>query len=303
MIEAILKNTVDDADQLALNTSISILHDTLCRMNHSATMNISSQDLRYEELSTSIHYHTASGNVQTLSLPDGCTLVREEAIWLARSTHPLQPLLCHLFLFSHALILTHPRVHHDRTEYLVIPGSPIPIQFLVIGSNTSSSMIRRLSFASTSMVSTPIFLLNNIRRQKSINSTHSADSGYHSQTSPTTIKTKLQKFTSKWTAVSPEVSVTRRDSAPALLYGEDQLKKQQQQRRTLKIHHSAFPENGFKLEFLSRSDRLVWETLLKNVVGTMENEEKVFVMKPLFKMNTVDTQKDVNITCSCSFGK
>lgn len=319
MLEAILKNTVDDADQLALSTSISILHDTLCRMNHSATMNMSSHDLRYEELSTCI-YNT---DMRLLTLPENSTLIREEALWLARSTHPLQPLLCHLFLFSHALILTHPRANHSRTEYIVLPGSPIPIQFLMLGG-TASSMIRRLSFASTSMVSTPIYFLNNIRRQKSINSesstntADSSDSGYHSSQQtpvlkriPSRIKTKLTKLRHhlKWSnsvPVSPidtNITVTRRDSAPALLYKQpnDQLKKQ---RRTLKISHSAFPENAFKLEFLSRSDRLIWETLLKDMIKTVDSDTKVFttkiVCKSLFKLSD---EMAIKITCSCAFGK
>ncbi|CAO3643747.1 unnamed protein product [Mucor fragilis] len=177
LIEAILKNTVDDADQLSLKATLAILHDTLCRMNSSATANSSPEDFRFEELSGSI-YCGQQPELQLLPLPDDCTLIKEEALWLARSTHPLQPSLCHLLLFSHALILTHPRVSNGRTDYMVI--QVIPIQLLMIDSN-ASSMIRRISFASTSMVSTPLHLISNLRRQKSINSdasnsTDSADS-------------------------------------------------------------------------------------------------------------------------------
>ena len=372
LIEAILKNTVDDADQLSLKATLAILHDTLCRMNSSATANSSPEDFRFEELSTSIYYGQQA-ELQLLSLPDNCMLIKEEAIWLARSTHPLQPSLCHLLLFSHALILTHPRVTNGRTEYIVIQS--IPIQLLMLDSN-ASSMIRRISFASTSMVSTPLHLISNLRRQKSINSeasysTDSADSiesiakssvmlsrsnttggtaathQKHVHTValsdrknrvilPFQIKTKLAKLKNnfRWSTsfsvpASPttveesnEVSVTRRDSAPALLLSKgreeplgtystlDQQKKQQeqqqsrqqqqQQRRTLKISHMAYPENSFKLEFLSRSDRLVWENLIRNTALTTEKENVVFkkklVFKSLFVIPLGTQQRTVNTT-------
>ncbi|EPB83211.1 hypothetical protein HMPREF1544_10059 [Mucor circinelloides 1006PhL] len=347
LIEAILKNTVDDADQLSLKATLAILHDTLCRMNSSATANSSPEDFRFEELSTSIYYGQQA-ELQLLSLPDDCTLIKEEALWLARSTHPLQPSLCHLMLFSHALILTHPRVSNGRTEYIVI--QVIPIQLLMIDSN-ASSMIRRISFASTSMVSTPLHLISNLRRQKSINSeasngTDSADSSdsfYKSNMAlsrsnttggtaasvkhvhavslsdrknrvllPLQIKTKLSKLKNnfRWSTsfsvpASPttalegspnEVSVTRRDSAPALLLSkrreepsdtsnqqQQSRHQQQQQRRTLKISHMAYPESSFKLEFLSRSDRLVWENLIRNTLIANEKENQVFKRKILFK--------------------
>lgn len=372
LIEAILKNTVDDADQLSLKATLAILHDTLCRMNSSATANSSPEDFRFEELSTSIYYGQQA-ELQLLSLPDDCMLLKEEAIWLARSTHPLQPSLCHLLLFSHALILTHPRVTNGRTEYIIIQS--IPIQLLMIDSN-ASSMIRRISFASTSMVSTPLHLISNLRRQKSINSeasysTDSADSiesiakrstmlsrsnttggtaathqkHIHTVTLsdrknrvilPFQIKTKLAKLKNnfRWSTsfsvpASPttieepnEVSVTRRDSAPALLLSKsreepletystlDQQKKQQeqqqsrqqqqQQRRTLKISHMAYPENSFKLEFISRSDRLVWENLIRNTALAIEKENEVFKKKLIFKSLSVTPlgtqQRTVNTT-------
>ncbi|KAK4510331.1 uncharacterized protein ATC70_004761 [Mucor velutinosus] len=360
LIEAILKNTVDDADQLSLKATLAILHDTLCRMNSSTAANSSAEDFRFEELSISIYYGQQP-ELQLLSLPDDCTLIKEEALWLARSTHPLQPSLCHLMLFSHALILTHPRVSNGRTEYIVI--QVIPIQLLMIDSSTSS-MIRRISFASTSMVSTPLHLISNLRRQKSINSeasnstdsADSSDSWYKSNNTtlsrsnttggtaaaassvkhvhtvslsdrknrvllPSQIKTKLSKLKNnfRWSTsfsvpASPttntgEVLVTRRDSAPALLLSKrreaplDSIKQQeqqqqqqqqqqsrhqqQQQRRTLKISHMAYPENSFKLEFLSRSDRLFWENLIRNTLLTNEKKNEVFRRKMMFKSLSV----------------
>ncbi|KAF1803788.1 hypothetical protein FB192DRAFT_1245787, partial [Mucor lusitanicus] len=288
LIEAILKNTVDDADQLSLKATLAILHDTLCRMNSSATANSSPEDFRFEELSTSI-YHGQQPELQLLSLPDDCTLIKEEALWLARSTHPLQPSLCHLMLFSHALILTHPRVSNGRTEYIVI--QVIPIQLLMIDSN-ASSMIRRISFASTSMHVHTVSLSDRKNRVLL----------------PFQIKTKLSKLKNnfRWSTsfsvpASPTtnntgegVSVTRRDSAPALLLSkrreepldaankqqqqqqhQQNRHQQQQQRRTLKISHMAYPESSFKLEFLSRSDRLVWENLIRNTLLANEKENEV----------------------------
>lgn len=421
MVEAILKNTVDDADQLSLKASLAILHDLLCRMNSSATANISSEDLRYEELSSSIYQQTSS-DFQLLALPDNSILIREEAIWLARSSHPMFPSLCHLFLFSHALILTHPRVHNGRTEYIVMSGSPIPIQFLMFDSNSTSSMIRRLSFASTSIVSTPLHLINNIRRQKSINSDtsnatndssesnhinsntasafqqqtkllgrsnttnqaypiHKQDTNMYSVPSnnknsgtgvPFQIKTKFSKFTRnfRWSMtsislpVSPskptgEISISRRDSAPAMLLSDNasrraydrrriapvvlndiamttdssdthrrQLNQQQQkeQRRTLKLCHIAYPEHSFKLEFLSRTDRVKWENAIQDVITSTEKKSSVFTQKIICKslsnmsisnctttetvnsntnitpQATINNRYSAKISCSHSFG-
>lgn len=352
MVEAILKNTIDDADQLSLKASLAILHDTLCRMNTSAKL--SPQDFRFEELSTSIY----TMDMQLLQIPENSVLLNEKEIWLARSARPLQPSLCHVFLFSHALILTHPRVTNGRTEYIVLYGSPIPIQFISLSnSSKTNSMIRRLSFASTSMVSTPMHLISNLRRQKSMNSEASSSnstnssSNYSSTTAPagettttttnklnrsnttihvvsnairssvkrstTTItqpsiiipknritlppfqiRTRLSKLRNRWsTSISAPVSPTttttnnnnimsRRDSAPALLLtphntNNSNTTEIQQRRRTLNISHMAYPENAFKLEFLSRSDRLIWETMIKDVILDTEK------LNHCFKVRTV----------------
>lgn len=364
MIEAILKNTADDADQLSLKASLAILHDTLCRMNSCAKL--SPEELRFEELSTSIYTLTSGSggsDLQLLAIPDNSVLIREEAVWLARSTHPLQPSLCQVFLFSHALILTHPRVTNGRTEYIVISGSPIPIQFLSFGnSNASTSMIRRLSFASTSMVSTPLHLISNLRRQKSMNSetstnssvsnsSHSSTSSSNSssggaglrrknttinvisptantklsiQRSPTSIsadrknrillpfqiRTRLSKLKKSFrTSLSLPNSLTyhkeinsetmsRRDSAPASLcsYQQQQHQEQQQgqqeqqrqqQRRTLKICHMAYADNAFKLEFLTRSDRVQWENVVRDVIMNSERSSQIFKMKMICKSLTM----------------
>jgi hypothetical protein len=360
MVEAILKNTTDDADQLSLKASLAILHDTLLRMNSCAKL--SPEDFRFEELSTSIYMQ----DMKLLVIPENTVLIKEEEIWLARSTRPLQPSLCHVFLFSHALILTHPRFTNGRTEYIVLGGSPIPIQFLSVGnSNKTNSMIRRLSFASTSMVSTPMHLISNLRRQKSINSDISSNtSGSNSSTEnnnklcrsnttihvapnairsthitslPTTepprknrilppfqIKTRLSKLKNRWSTsisvpVSPtthtDVSISRRDSAPALLLSCHQnnnnskdINTIQQRRRTLNISHMAYPENAFKLEFPTRSDRLMWETLIKDVLLSTENSYHCFKAKTLSHDFILPTNipKSVHgvgkIRCAYSFG-
>ncbi|KAI9354668.1 hypothetical protein BD770DRAFT_473904 [Pilaira anomala] len=345
LIQAILKNTVDDADQLSLKASLAILHDTLCRMN-SSSANLSRAEFRFEEVSSSIYTVTpGSSELELICIPDGCELIREEALWLARSTHPLQPSLCHLFLFSHALILTHPRMIQGRTEYIIVPGSPIPIQLLVLNQpNANTSMIRRLSFASTSMVSTPLYLINNLRRQKSMNSEisntstllptttttqlHRSHTTIHIKRNNTTTTTTtastpkpskkpiqfqlkkkilqrlksnfrwgLKTYEPKATVPPPAISVTRRDSAPAKLTNTGI------QRRTLKICHMAFPENAFRLEFLSRADRLIWEDLLREAVLKVQSSlfEYKMVCKTLIISQQVHGDSMGRIRCAYSF--
>jgi hypothetical protein len=80
--------------------------------------------------------------------------------------------------------------------------------------------------------------------------------------------------------------MSRRDSAPALLLtphntNNSNTTEIQQRRRTLNISHMAYPENAFKLEFLSRSDRLIWETMIKDVILDTEK------LNHCFKVRTV----------------
>ena len=338
LIHAILKNTVDDADQLSLNASLAILHDTLCHMNSSTKL--SPQDLRFEELSTSIYTPL---NNELLYIPETSTLVHEGEIWLARSTHPLQPSLCHVFLFSHALILTHPRMTSGKVEYVVIHNSPIPIPFISIQTSTTGSMIRRLSFASTSMVSTPMHLINNLRRQKSINSDSSASTtetgasltrsnttihvaqpnASNTKTSSTNvtrtttsdaikptlkrspskmyqIKHRLSKLRTRFSASVP-ATMTRRNSTPVLSrsYSDTQAASIQQRRRTLSISHMAYPDNVFKLEFLERADRCMWENLLQSVISTDKKELFRIKRHPL----AFNASQIGKIRCAYAFGK
>ncbi|KAG2210896.1 hypothetical protein INT47_000050, partial [Mucor saturninus] len=273
MIQAILKNTVDDADQLSLKASLAILHDTLCRMNTCA--NLSPEEFRFEELSTSIYCTTLGQHESSLyEIPDGSSLIREEALWLARSSHPLLPSLCHVFLFSHALVLTHPRVISGRTEYHVVTS--IPLQLLSLDHQTlNASMIRRLSFASTSMVSTPLHLFQSLRRQKS------------------TVSEPEDKSRSRIKRMMKSVSLTRRDSAPAAFMYNHRATTQ----RTVRISHMAFPENVYKLEFLSRSDRLIW----KNVIGQVICDS---TSSRVFDIQRCPTLAQMGkIKCAHTFGK
>ncbi|KAI8988878.1 hypothetical protein BDB01DRAFT_848986 [Pilobolus umbonatus] len=248
LVNAILKNTEEDSDQLALETALAILHDTLCRMNNSAY--VDHKALRLEELLSSIYVPTNhSSDLKLLTIPEDSSLIQEDTVYLARSTHPLQPSLCHVFLFSHSLVLTHSRIQNNKTEYLIIPGSLIPLQMLVIDTSTTTSLIRRLSFASTSMVSTPYHLINSLRRQKaeetntnaiSANIPSLSSSSSSANSTPPNYKPRLflsnqirarfmrlkNSFRKKFTQSAPtsptlqtpvSSSTVRRESAPAML--------------------------------------------------------------------------------------
>ncbi|OBZ84593.1 Rho1 guanine nucleotide exchange factor 1 [Choanephora cucurbitarum] len=352
MIEAILKHTSDDADQLSLQASLTALHDLLCQMNSSASKT-SDNDLRFEELLISIYVPNSqnSNEQQLLSIPHQSQLLGEHTLWLARATHPLMPSLCHMFLFSHALVLTHPRVLQNRTDYIVIPGSIIPIPFLTLDSN-ATTLMRRLSFASTSMVSTPIHLITSLKRQKSAHNVattkpakdkhinrRSHSCRYQQQhraknTSPWDspppvsqpeqsqvvkknrlfrIKTKFFRFKNKWNATSLSAPVSpvsqsdadgsqespwacRRESAPAVICSDDNCESNQllqtkpsgnptaqQQRRTIKVSHMAYPFKTFRLEFVTRHDRLTWENLLLNAIACKSQESALFKKKMVYR--------------------
>ncbi|RCH79901.1 hypothetical protein CU098_004949, partial [Rhizopus stolonifer] len=201
------------------------------------------------------------------------------------------------------------------------------------------------------MVSTPLYLINTLRQQKSINSEGSAQKGRETinrrsyswyppnrndkllakikhkpdpamrKTQIFQVKTKFLKLKNRWSTgalsvpSSPthvEVPVLRRDSAPALLFrsGSKKTKPEgtssQQQRRTLKICHLAYPDNTFKLEFNARSDRLVWETMIRDIIVNLDKQHKAFNKKMICKSLPVqnDTSNGNAIErtkCACAF--
>ncbi|KAI8884101.1 hypothetical protein K501DRAFT_272036 [Backusella circina FSU 941] len=305
LIEAILKNTIDDADQLALKASIAILHDTLNKMN-SCTKK-AEEELCREELISSIYIPSSLfAEEVNISIPPDSTLIKQEKVWLARSTHPLQPSICHIFLFSHSIVLTHPRINQGKKEHIVVTGTPIPIQMILTDSTNSTSLIRRLSFASSSIVSSPYHLISSFRNSKAKpeNTSLSAPkdnselvlSKQNSKQASIPIQIKNQilklKNSMKWdpslslpvssTIETKEklITVTRRDSAPASLGSKPALlrskrnhrsnttiQRERIQNRTLKIGHMAYPEIAFQLEFFCRVDRERWEKLINDTIS------------------------------------
>jgi hypothetical protein len=327
LIEAILKNTIDDADQLALKASIAILHDTLIRMNNCT--NKAEEQLCREELLNSIYIPSNISDEQAnISIPSDSTLIKQEKVWLARSTHPLQPSICHIFLFSHSIVLTHPRINQGRKEHIVVTGTPIPIQMIIADSTNSTSLIRRLSFASSSIVSSPYHLINSLRNQKTKPETNAtpevkprldlSKEDSNQPSIPIQIKNQILKLKnsmnwgpSQSLPVSSGmdkdrlVTVTRRDSAPASLGTKPALLRTKRnlrsnttiqrtrvQNRTLKISHMAYPEIAFQLEFFYKADRERWEKLIQDTIRKCQQN--------LFKVQLITQSVDQGVGRSSS---
>lgn len=212
MVEAILKHTEDDGDQLALQVSLTLMHDTLCRMN-----NEMKQDCQIP--------HIYQG-FQKLSIPPNSQLLLKEEVRLARPDHPLHPSVCHLFLFTHALVLS----RWIQNKYITVEGSPIPIQMVHLHTDLHSFRDKE-------------------RLQERIKTRLS--------------RIKTQYFSAS-VPVSPttHVSVVRRESAP-VLKAKDHSIGLSIKKRCLCLTHLARPHHTFRLEFGSRSQRNYWETRIR----------------------------------------
>lgn len=263
MVEAILKYTEDDGDELALNVSLSLMHDILCCMNSKM------QEKHVIQLDFRLY---PSNNV--LQLPTNTKLLFEQAVRLIRPDNPLQSFNCHLFLFSHALILTYSKVTRERTSYIVVPGFPIPVQMVSIHSDTSLSLIRRISQSG---------FLNGIRRHRSMdlvkgNSQFLGPVQQQIKTKLSSIKARRFPIVSTVTPVAftETITVSRRKPTSVSSVPFTQIKGNAStfdhsvdisiKRRTLTISHLANSQYTFKLEFSYQAQKANWQTRIRQAV-------------------------------------
>ncbi|KAI8374232.1 uncharacterized protein BYT42DRAFT_395942 [Radiomyces spectabilis] len=165
LIEAILKRTVDEGDQLALRAYIEILHDLLRQMNAAAEL---------AETET-YHYHI----LKSLSFPgqilriqhwyqqllsSNAKLLRQGQLLLCHSPFAPSTTPCHLFLFSNVLLITYTRLDPHRGEEFVIIDRPIPLPMLQLGN--PPSFMRRLARIPYSLARRPSKLISSLRQRR-----------------------------------------------------------------------------------------------------------------------------------------
>lgn len=142
LIKNIQKYTADDGDQLALSAALAELRDILTRMNeatHRAEI-----ETRLLQIASSLTIPAHIPATLRQILPDHASLLHEGRLFLAQSSHSFIMAPCHIFLFSHLLVVTRPRVSADKHEEYIVAGKPIPLPMLHIGG-TPRSFIRHLS--------------------------------------------------------------------------------------------------------------------------------------------------------------
>lgn len=172
-LEAIAKYSDHMADQVSLYAAIDSLQDLLHQMNESIRQAETRTHLL--RITSSLVPTSAAASLGLLNISpwspitdsgdfgdgpdfgdyggDGSRgsnghgpicLLHEGRFRLTRfSSHSLRAQACHVFLFSHALVLTKPRGQPGHEKYVLI-GRPIPLPMLSVGTHRSSIM-RRLS--------------------------------------------------------------------------------------------------------------------------------------------------------------
>lgn len=127
LIEALLKYTIDEADQLALGAALAELGDILERMNES-TRRAEMETQRLRIASTLLIPNHIPTTLQDI-LPENASLLHEGNLLLARSLHSWTMVPCRVFLFTHLVVVTRPRLSGKHEEF-VLAGHPIPLHML-----------------------------------------------------------------------------------------------------------------------------------------------------------------------------
>ncbi|CAO3599588.1 unnamed protein product [Absidia cylindrospora] len=153
-LEAIAKYSDHMADQVALNAAIDTLQDLLYQMNEA--IRIAETSTHLLRITSSLVPASTAASLGLLPSSNGdgiiehggdhgaVCLLHEGRFRLTRlSSHSLRAQVCHVFLFSHALLLTKPRGQPGHEKYVLI-GRPIPLPMLS-ASTQRSSIMRRIS--------------------------------------------------------------------------------------------------------------------------------------------------------------
>ncbi|KAF7728098.1 RHO1 GDP-GTP exchange protein 2 [Apophysomyces ossiformis] len=260
LISAILKYTIHDGDHLALSATIESLNDLQHRMNEATRK--AQVETRLLQIASSLIIPPHLSVTLRQLLPNHACLLHEGDLPLSRSSsHSLTTIRCHIFLFSHALLITRLHRSPDGYEEFTLLSRPIPLAMLYVV--TTRSFIRRLS----SRVAQPGLLLSSIRRRSS--------SGQYSETSSLSTGTitglhirarilchlrhslRRNRQTSPAPAESPESPLKPPSPPPT-----------PSQSRMLKIGHLAFPDCSFRFICSNAEERETWRELIQQAIPT-----------------------------------
>lgn len=213
-----------------------------------------------------------SNNV--LQLPANTKLLLEQYVRLIRLDNPLQSFSCHLFLFSHALILTYSKMTREKTSYIVVLGFPILVQMISIGSDTSLSLIRHISQS---------IFVNGIRchrRMDIVKGNAQFIGPTHQQIKTKLFSIKARRFpivsTIAPATFTENTTVSRRKPTSVSSISFTQIKRNAStfnhsvdisiKRRALTISHVANPQYTFKLGFSYQTQKVNWQTRIRQAV-------------------------------------
>lgn len=181
LIEALLKYTTDEADQLALGAALAELSDILERMNElTRQAEVETQRLRIAStLLIPNHIPTTLEQI----LPENASLLHEGNLMLARSLHSWTMVPCRVFLFTHLVVVTRPRFSGKHEEF-VVAGHPIPLHMLrlnlprIYGGTVTAAPV--ITSSSQDQTVTGLYIRARFRRLR--------NSLRHSKTSPSDSK-------------------------------------------------------------------------------------------------------------------
>ncbi|KAG0169006.1 RHO1 GDP-GTP exchange protein 2 [Apophysomyces sp. BC1015] len=255
---AILKYTTHDGEQLALSATVESLNDLQRRMNEATRK--AQIETRLLQIASSLTIPQHLSVTLRQLLPDHACLLHEGDLLLSRSSsHSLTTIKCHIFLFSHTLLITRLYRSPDGYEEFTLLGRPIPLPMLYI--ITPRSLIRRLSLR----VAQPGLLLSSIRRHSST-SQYSENSSLSSGTITglhirARILCHLRRSLHRHRQTSPApvespTSPLRSPSPPPAL----------SQSRILKIGHLAFVDCTFRFVCASILERETWRNRIRQAI-------------------------------------
>ncbi|CAO3613412.1 unnamed protein product [Cunninghamella echinulata] len=252
-LETIAKYTDHMADQVALAAAIDTIHDLLNRMNE--TIKQAEKRIQLLSMTSSISYVSSPSSNSTFyqsynqSYPlhlhlQQATLLHHDRLQLSRTTsHSLRVQMCHVFLFSHALLLTKPKGTPGNETFELI-CRPIPLPMLTV-STQPNNLIRRLSSKRQQQNK------SDLRHHFSFISHNSSSSPSSSCSSSSSSSSSLESYS--FSSTSPSSNYATSTSSPSTTFSKIQTPRDQP---TSTIYDKS-PDT-------SKQTKLGWKSTLKS---------------------------------------